>query len=123
MKSWHEQWEKSPKAARTDDDGVVHASKLEKRLWADLRFQERYGLITNLQRQVNFPLERGDIKIRTPSGMVAKYRADFVWDENGQQIIADAKGFFDRHSQLKIAVFEALYGVKVKILKAKKTKL
>lgn len=59
--------------------------------WAQLRLQEKGGLIRNLQRQVRYPLYAFDdnkgIKVQ-----VAFYVADFVWQEkNGEIVIADEK--------------------------------
>lgn len=58
--------------------------------WAQLRLQEKGGLISNLRRQVRYPLYTVD-----SSGLkveVAVYVADFVWQErDGRVIIQDEK--------------------------------
>lgn len=120
-KTWHQQFKKSHKIHRTDRDGITHDSKSEMARWERLKLNEKAGQIRNLRRQVDFPLVRGGIRVLTRKGTVYKYRADFVYDEYDEKtrewvpVVEDHKGYFDRMAQLKIATFEALYGLKVRI--------
>lgn len=118
-KAWHQNFKKSHKLLRTSIDGEVHDSKSEMGRWEALKAREKSGEIRGLRRQVSFPLARGDIKVFTRAGAVYKYKADFVYDEKVDDdwvpIVEEHKGYFDRTAKLKIAVFEALYGVKVRI--------
>ena len=67
--------------------GEAFASKLEARRWSALRLEECGGRIRNLRRQVAFPLH-------APGGQqVGRYVADFVYEQNGQVCVEDAKGF------------------------------
>jgi len=106
------------KADRTAD-GIVFASKAEMLRYADLQMMEKAGVIRRLRRQVAYPLERGGIVILTSKGRVAKYTPDFVYEERDgkiwREIIEDVKGAKTRESELRIAVFEALYSRRVKI--------
>lgn len=117
-KAWHGQFKKSPKAARTDRDGVVHDSKSEMQRWEQLRLWQLAGEISNLRRQVRHELRLPDgTVIRSPKGRAYTYTPDFIYERNGKEVIEDHKGHYDRHAQFKIAVFEACYGKKVTITK------
>lgn len=89
-------------------DGERFASKAEHARWETLRLRERIGEISNLRRQVVFPLEVNGV-------LVGRYTADAVYDENGVEIVEDSKGYFDTAAGLRIKIFEAIYGVKVRI--------
>ncbi len=76
---------------KTVFDGVPFDSKREAARYAVLKLLERGKVITDLQMQVPF--------ILAPSVIVAgrkkpplKYIADFVYMENGKQVIEDVKG-------------------------------
>lgn len=117
--SWHQYSKRAPKHARTGPDGFVYDSKTEMDRGIELKLLERAGEITDLQRQVKFPLSRGgDDPIVVMAGKnPAKYTPDFVYRENGQLVIEDVKGYPDENSKLRIRVFEALTGHKVRIIK------
>lgn len=67
--------------------GETFDSNLEAGRWQTLRLLERAGEISNLRRQVRFPLLVQGIEI-------GHYTADFVYlDRDGKRIIEDAKGF------------------------------
>lgn len=72
---------------RATVDGETFDSKLEAGRWQTLRLLERAGEISNLRRQVRFPLLVQGVEI-------GHYKADFVYlDRDGTRIIEDAKGF------------------------------
>ncbi len=106
----------APKAARTLD-GVVFASKAEMLRWSQLKLLEHAGEITELRRQVAYPLV-------LPNGVPiivgkrnARYTPDFIYVENKRHVIEDVKGLMTEAAKLRIAVFEAIYGVKVSIVR------
>lgn len=71
-------------------------SQRELSRWGELKLLERAGKIKDLKRQVNFEL------IPRIGGMRAIiYRADFVYEEKGKQVVEDSKGFRDRVYKLK----------------------
>lgn len=71
-------------------DGEKFDSRLEAGRWQTLRLLERAGEISDLRRQVRFPLLVQGIEI-------GHYTADFVYlDRDGKRIIEDAKGFQTR---------------------------
>jgi hypothetical protein len=69
----------------TEFGGILFDSKLEVARWMQLNLLERAGYISKLERQVIFP-------IVVTGELVCKYRADFVYMENGQRIVEDVKG-------------------------------
>lgn len=81
------------KAKRTAVDGKVFASKKEARRYSELKLLEQQGKISDLRCQVKFvlfPTQKDDTgKIVEKS---CSYIADFVYYENGRQIVEDVKG-------------------------------
>jgi hypothetical protein len=82
-------------------------SKTEAKRWAQLRLLERAGHISELRRQVPFPLltvGREGLAVK-----FATYVADFVYVENGQRITEDskAKAGISPESALKLRCMEA----------------
>jgi hypothetical protein len=95
------------RSKRTEVDGVAFDSKREAGRWVELRLLERAGRISGLRRQVRFPL--------TVNGqLVATYVADFVFEENGETVVEDAKGVCTRDYLLKRKLMKAVHGVEVR---------
>lgn len=64
-------------------------SQRELAYWHVLQARAAQGAITNLRRQVTFPLL---CPIEDRTAMVSSYIADFVYDEQGQRHVVDVKG-------------------------------
>ena len=60
------------------------ASKAEAKRFEELRLLERYGKIKDLRTQMNFPCYVNDVLVTT-------YRADFVYIQDGVEIVEDVK--------------------------------
>lgn len=93
-------------AAKIIVNGRVYDSKKEARRGAELERKEQDGTITNLRRQVKFvliPAQRepdiiGPKGGRKPGKTIEhelSYIADFVYEENGETIVEDVKGYRD----------------------------
>ena len=79
-------------------------SKFEWEYWLELKEREARGEISNLQRQVSFeliPRQSAMVEVQLKTKTKLKevfyehpvyYIADFVYTENGEQVIADTKG-------------------------------
>lgn len=91
-------------ASKVTVDGVTFDSKKEARRWQELKILEKAGKISNLRRQVKFvliPTQRGPEEIgpkggRKPGKVLEKeldYVADFVYEEDGEKIVEDVKGY------------------------------
>jgi hypothetical protein len=77
-------------------NGETFDSKREAAYWQGLKAREHNGEIFDLKRQVKFwllcPVHNppfGDVGIEAP---VAYYVADFVYEEQGERHVVDAKG-------------------------------
>lgn len=130
-KSWHQNAKRAPKEARTSRDGVVFDSKGELARWEKLKLWQLAKHIRLLKRQVPYELILPDgTPILTRTGKTMKYTADFGYDEHHcvcelspcgrtnrcwRPIIEDYKGYRGPIEDFRIAVFEAIYKVKVRI--------
>ena len=75
-------------AKKTVLDGITFASKKESKRYQELRLLERAGEIQDLRLQVPYeliPKQKGE--------RACTYYADFVYMEDGKQIVEDVKGY------------------------------
>ena len=110
----------APKELRTDIDGTVFDSKEELKRYKDLQVLQRDGQIRELYTQQEFTLKINNID-------VGKYTCDFIYQEKTKdgiwvEIFEDYKGFYTSESKFRIKIFEAIYGVKVRITGPAKTR-
>lgn len=108
------------KAVVCPETGAYFDSKGEYRRWQDLKLLERAGQITDLERQVKYPLSINGrpIKIRSkgyPAGRQCTLTLDYRYFEDGTLVVEDFKGYDTPASRLRRAVFEAQYGIPVRI--------
>ena len=112
-------------------DGEVFDSKRELLRWQELKMLERYGLISDLRRQVTYeliPVQRekstrvytkGRKKGQPIEGKVLEkavtYIADFVYTNtaSGQQTVEDAKGMRTRDYIIKRKLMLYIHGIKI----------
>lgn len=101
-------------------DGITFDSKKEAEHYKDLKILVDMGLITNLRMQVKYVL----IPSQRINGRVVErecsYIADFVYEENGQTIVEDVKGYRNSASSgyakfvIKRKLMLYLYGIRIK---------
>lgn len=114
-------------ARKVKVDGIVFASQKEADRWRELKLLERAGKITELKRQVPFLLiptqrefcnEIDEKKRRFKKGKVIErkcsYYADFVYMQNGKQIVEDAKGKRTDEYVIKRKLMLFLRGIKIR---------
>lgn len=106
-------------------DGIVFDSVREAKRYKELRLLEQAGEIRQLQRQVKYiliPAQREPDTIG-PRGGVHKgkliehersYVADFVYEQNGETIVEDAKGFKTDVYLLKKALMLWVHGIRIR---------
>ena len=73
-------------------NGIQFDSKREARRYLELKAMETAGQIQNLRRQVKYlliPSQRIDGKVVERE---VAYVADFVYEQNGERVVEDAKG-------------------------------
>lgn len=106
-------------------DGIIFDSSKEAKRYRALKEKAEKGQITSLQRQVKFVLipaqydesnevfKRGPRKGQKKPGKLLErecaYIADFVYTENGQQVVEDTKG-------CKAGAAYAIYKIKRKLM-------
>jgi hypothetical protein len=119
-------------AEKVKVDGEVHASKKEYQRFCELNLLERIGKINNLRRQVKFELvpsqweevETDDYYLRGPKKgqpkkkrvcveQAVSYIADFVYEENGNEIVEDTKGMRLADYIIKRKLMLYVHGIKV----------
>lgn len=88
---------------KTCIDGFTFDSRKEARRYTELKSLQMAGEISMLELQVRFPLEVNGQKI-------CDYVADFVYMENGMQVVEDVKS--EATSKLPI------YRIKKKLMRA-----
>ena len=96
------------KAIRTTIDGITFDSKGEAKRWVYLKAAQKKGLIKKLKRQVAYPLEINN-------QLITAYVADFVYTEDGIEIVEDFKGHITAVFRIKKKLFEAIYGKPLRI--------
>lgn len=91
----------------TDTEYGAFDSKSEYRRHQELVLLERAGEIKNLKRQPKFDIVVNGIKI-------CSYRADWEYDESGEHVVEDYKGYRTAEYLLKKKLIKALYGVDIR---------
>nr|DAT45556.1 MAG TPA: Endonuclease [Caudoviricetes sp.] len=100
-------------AKRTTVDGITFDSKREADRYLVLKSMEEDGIIEDLRRQVRYelvPAFDADGRHYRP----VYYVADFVYVENGKEVVEDVKGMRTDVYRLKSKLFARRYGKVVK---------
>lgn len=84
-------------------------SRREHRRYQELQLLEKIGEISNLRTQVVYELTPKAGKERAST-----YRADFVYSENGKEVVEDCKGFRTIHYILKRKFLRYRYGIEIR---------
>lgn len=94
-------------------DGVTFDSKREANRYLVLKGMEEDGLIENLRRQVRYELVPAfDVDDRHYRPVY--YVADFVYVEDGKEVVEDVKGMRTDVYRLKSKLFARRYGMSIK---------
>ena len=96
-------------AVKTVLDDTKFDSRKEAKRYIQLKQMERAGLIKKLRLQVPFVLVD-----KSSYGREIKYVADFVYFENGCQVVEDVKGVKTPVYRLKKRLMAERYGIKIK---------
>lgn len=91
-----------------------YASKREAIHATELKLLERAGKITNLREQVKFELIPAQYIDGKCVERACTYIADFVFVENGQEVVADAKGYREPTYRLKRKMALFLKGIRIR---------
>ena len=97
-------------AIKTTVGGITFDSKLEAKHWIELCTLQKAGEISNLERQVSFPIVVNETKVCT-------MRPDFVYsNKNGVRVIEDTKSVITAKNpvyRLKKKLLKAIYGIDI----------
>lgn len=106
-------------------DGQEFDSKKEAKRWAELWYLQRAGQISGLERQVKFvliPAQREPDRVGARGGTIrgkvlereVAYYADFVYRENGETVVEDAKGMRTKDYIIKRKLMLWVHGIRVR---------
>ena len=110
-------------------DGETYDSRKEFRRAKELELLERAGEISNVRRQVKYiliPAQRGPEEIgprggKRPGPLLERecsYVADFVYEENGETVVEDVKGYREGQAYnvfvIKRKLMLWIHGIRVK---------
>lgn len=101
---------------KVEVNGVKYDSKKEAKKAEELERQERLGLISNLERQKKFVLQPS-FKFAGHTIREIAYVADFVYMENGTQVVMDVKSPITRANpvyKIKKKMMMYVHGIEVK---------
>lgn len=89
-------------------------SKAEKQRSDELTLMEKAGQIQGLQRQVKYTLIPAQYIDGKCVERAVTYKADFVYQENGQTIVEDVKGFKTKEYIIKRKLMLYIHGIKIR---------
>lgn len=94
-------------------DGIEFDSKKEAKRYQELLLMQRAGIITDLKMQVPYTLvpafNLGKKRYRSMT-----YLADFVYKENGKEVVEDTKGFRTEVYKIKKKLMAYIYQIEIK---------
>lgn len=100
-------------AKKTVVDGITFDSRHEAKRYAVLKLLERDGAISDLRRQVKYELVPAfDLDGKHYRSIT--WIADFVYTENGKEVVEDCKGYRTDVYKLKRKLFAHRYGVSIR---------
>lgn len=103
-------------------DGITFDSRKEAQRYSELKLMQRAGLISGLELQKEFVLIPAQFEtVITKAGKTkqvcieraVKYKADFAYMQNGEQIVEDTKGFKTKDYIIKRKLMLWVYGIKI----------
>lgn len=101
-------------AKKVTHNGITYDSKKELQRHSELLLLERAGVIQGLQRQVKYEL----IPSQRVAGKVVErpvaYVADFVYQQNGNTVVEDTKGFRTKEYIIKRKLMLWVHGIKIR---------
>ena len=95
-------------------DGVKFDSIKEARRYQELKLLLRAGAISDLRLQVPYELIPAQYINGKCVERSVKYIADFVYTENGKEIVEDAKGVRTDTYKIKRKLMLYVYGIRLK---------
>ena len=99
-------------------DGIRFDSKREAARWRDLYLMQAAGEISDLARQVRYPLRGANADLVSVSGRTLSYVADFTYFDRreNRRVVEDVKGCQTDVSRIKLAIMAA-QGLPVRVVR------
>lgn len=102
---------------KVERDGIVFDSVKECQRYCELKLMQRAGVISDLQLQVPFELIPAQ-KVEFPDGVVKErsvtYIADFVYKQNGVQVVEDTKGYKTAEYNMKRKMMLYFHNIRIR---------
>lgn len=95
-------------------DGIEFDSIKECQRYCELKLMQRAGVISDLQLQVPFeliPTQRIDGKLAEKA---VNYIADFVYKQDGAQVVEDTKGYKTPEYIIKRKLMLYIHGIRIR---------
>lgn len=95
-------------------DGIEFDSIKECQRYCELKLLQRAGVISDLKMQVPFeliPAQRIDGKVVERA---VNYIADFVYQQDGKEVVEDTKGFKTKDYILKRKLMLWVHGIRIR---------
>ena len=89
-------------------------SKKEAARYAELALMQRAGIISDLRRQVKYELIPSQYKDGKCIYRSSSYIADFVYEQNGETVVEDTKGFKTPEYIIKKKLMYYIHGIFIK---------
>ena len=94
-------------------DGLTFDSRKEARRYAELKLLLRAGKITDLELQKEFILIP-KLTVKGKTERAVKYKADFVYKENGEMVVEDVKGLRTKEYIIKRKLMLFVHNIAIK---------
>lgn len=107
------------RAKKVEADGQKFDSKAEYRRWQELKLLEAAGEIKDLRRQVEYvliPEQREPGNGKKKGKLLERkcaYRADFVYEKDGETVVEDTKGVKTKDYIIKRKLMLERYGIRI----------
>lgn len=95
-------------------DGIPFDSKKEAQRYRELSLLLRAGAISDLERQKEYVLIPAQCAGGKTVERAVKYKADFVYRENGREVVEDTKGVRTRDYIIKRKLMLWVYGIRIR---------
>lgn len=100
------------KNKKTIVDGITFDSMAEAKRYSELKTYENSGAISKLELQKVFHLAESCV-INGRKKPPLKYKADFVYMQNGKQVVEDKKGFLTQVYKMKRHLMKSVLGLDI----------
>lgn len=101
-------------AKKVTIDGITFMSTREGSRYCQLKLMQKAGMISNLEWQKPYELIPAQYEGKKCIERSLKYIADFVYTENGQEVVEDSKGFRTKDYVIKRKLMLYIHKIKIK---------